>query len=334
MRNNYPLIDLHRHLEGCVRLETLIELGLEHELSLPAWSIEELRRYVQVSSPVLDVMAYIAKFELMQRCMLSYDVIRRITFECIEDAYREGIDYLELRFSPVFMAEKHALNLKGIVDAVCDGLDEALCTLPVRAKLIGIMSRTYGPDSCWQELKAIIHGRDRGIVAVDLAGDEVRYPGQLFIEHFHHAREAGMRITVHAGESTSADQVKQAITKLGAERLGHAVRAIDDPTVLDLINERSVGIESCPTSNVQTGVVASYAQHPLPTYLRRGLLVTLNTDAPIISDVDLLSEYRVGEKEFGLSETELYQLQKNAVRVAFLSDDERADLLRKASRED
>jgi adenosine deaminase len=327
MSNIYPLTDLHRHLEGCVRIETLIELGLEHRLPLPAWSVEELRPYVQVDSPVSDVMTYIAKFELMQLCMVSYDAIRRITYECIDDAYGEGLDYLELRFSPVFMAEKHDLDLDGVVEAVCDGLDEALRVLPVRAKLIGIMSRTYGPDSCWQELGAAIRGRDRGVVAVDVAGDEIGYPGELFAGHFHRAREAGMRVTVHAGESSSAAQVKQAVIELQAERLGHAVRAVDDPDVMELIRKKSVGIENCLTSNIQTGVVAAYAQHPLPVYLRRGLLVTLNTDNTVISGIDLPSEYRLAAKELGLSKPELDQLKENALRVAFLSDEERVDLL-------
>ena len=333
MNNSYPLIDLHRHLEGCVRIETLIELGLEHRLALPGWSVEELRPYVQVDSPVPDVMAYIAKFELMQLCMVSYDAVRRMTYECIKDACSEGLDYLELRFSPVFMAEKHDLDLEGVVEAVCDGLDEALRVLPMRAKLIGIMSRTYGPDSCWQELEATIRGRDRGVVAVDLAGDEIKCPGQLFVNHFQRAREAGMRVTVHAGESSSAAQVKQAIIELQAERLGHAVRAIDDPDVMELMHRKSVGIENCLTSNIQTGVVAAYAQHPLPVYLRRGLPVTLNTDATVITGVDLPSEYRLAGKELGLSEAELDQLKKNAIRVAFLSDEERVDLLRGTSSE-
>jgi adenosine deaminase len=331
MQINYPLIDLHRHLEACVRPETLIEVGSQYGLSLPAWTVDELRPYVQVTSPVVDLLAFFTKFELMQYCMLNYEVIRRMTFESIEDAHCEGIRYLELRFSPVFMAEKHNLDLKGVVTAVCDGYEEALQTLPIRAKLIGIMSRTYGPDSCWRELKAVIEGRDRGVVAVDVAGDESGYPAELFVEHFHYAREAGMRITVHAGETTSADQVKQAITNLGAERLGHAVRAVDDPAVMDLIAERSIGIESCLTSNIQTSVVPSYAQHPLPVYLRRGLLVTLNTDAPVISGVDLASEFRVAQNEIGLSDTELAQLKENAFRVSFLSEDERSDLLPRLS---
>jgi adenosine deaminase len=327
MRNNYPLIDLHRHLEGCVRPETIIELGLQHNLPLPAQTVPDLLPHIQVTSPVADVMTFIAKFDLMQWCMVNHEAIRRITFECIEDASHEGIDYLELRFSPLFMAEKHKLDLELVVDAVCDGLNEALEALSIRAKLIGILSRTYGTEACWQELRAILRGRDRGIVGVDLAGDEINYPGKQFVEHIRHARDAGMRITIHAGESTSAEEVKQAIIELEAERLGHAVSAIDDPAVLELIRQRAVGIENCPTSNVQTGVVPGYAKHPLPAYLRQDLLVTLNTDNPTISGIDLPSEYKTLATESDLTGAELDRLQRNSVQVAFLSDDERSELL-------
>jgi adenosine deaminase len=325
--DDIPLIDLHRHLEGCVRIETLLDLGRQHNLDLPAWTVEELRPYVQVEGRVPGLLAFFTKFELIQYCMADYDAIRRMTFECIQDAHSERVGYLELRFSPIFMAEKHQLDPNGVVDAVCDGYREALREVPMRCKLIGIMSRTYGPEVCWQELEAVLRGRDRGVVAIDVAGDEDHYPGELFVDHFERARDAGMRITAHAGESTSAAQVKQAIVELRAERLGHAVRAIDDPDVMELIGRESVGIESCLTTNIQTCVVESLAQHPMPVYLRRGLPVTLNTDSTLIPNIDLPSEYRLAEVELGLSSVELEQLRRNALQVAFLSDEERAELL-------
>jgi len=331
MESSYPLIGLHRHLEGCVRPETIIDVATQYHLALPARTVDELRPYVQIIKPVADVMTYITRFELMQYSMVNYDVIRRITFEVFEDANSEGVDYLELRFSPLFMAEKHSLDLDGVVAAVCDGYAQALESLPLRAKLIGIMSRTFGPALCWDELKAVVRGRDRGVVAVDLAGDEINYPAELFVEHFQYARSAGMHITVHAGESTSDEQVQVAIEKLGAERLGHAVRAVDSPEILDMIAERSIGIESCLTSNLQTGVVKSYAEHPLPIFLERNISVTLNTDSTVISNVTLHSEYQIAKEELGLSEDDLEQIRRNALQVAFLSDDEREELMKTVS---
>ena len=192
------------------------------------------------------------------------------------------------------------------------------------------MSRTYGPEPCWQELEAAIRCRDRGVVAVDLAGDEANFPGELFVDHFRRAREAGLHVTVHAGESAGPESVRQAVLELGAERLGHAVQAVHDEATMDLLAARRIGIESCLTSNVQTSTVPGYADHPLPIFLQRGLLVTLNTDDPGISGIDLAHEYAVAEKELGLSPAALRQLQENAVEVAFLTPQERQALLRTA----
>jgi len=146
MRNGYPLVELHRHLDGNVRIETVIDLARQHNLALPAWTPEELRPYVQVTEPAPGVMAFIARFDLLRHVMADYDAVRRIAWENLEDAVNEGIDYIELRFSPYFMAEPHGLDLMGVTEAVCDALEEAKGDLPVRARLIGIISRTYGPD--------------------------------------------------------------------------------------------------------------------------------------------------------------------------------------------
>jgi adenosine deaminase len=272
-------------------------------------------------------MAFIARFELLRHVMADYAAVRRITRENLEDAVNEGIDYIELRFSPYFMAEPHRLDPMGVTEAVCDAVEEATGQLPVRAKLIGILSRTYGPEIAWTELEAAIRCRDRGIVALDLAGDEANYPGELFVRHFCKAREAGLHIMAHAGESAGFESVRQAVLELHAERIGHAVRAIDDPATMDLLAERGIPIESCPTSNVQTSVVAGYQAHPLPAFLKQGLLVTLNTDDPGISGIDLPHEYRIVREEMGLDEAELRRLQENAVTAAFLTPEERADLL-------
>jgi len=198
---------------------------------------------------------------------------------------------------------------------------------PVRANLIGIMSRHLGEAICWSELEAAIACMGEGVVAVDLAGDEANFPGSRFVRHFARARAAGLHITVHAGEADGPASVRQAIEQLGAERIGHGVRAIEDESVMALIAERGIAIESCPTSNVQTSTVPSYAAHPLPQFLRRGLCVTLASDDPGISAIDLPHEYRVARDELGLSSAELRQLQLNSVRAAFLSDAERRALL-------
>jgi len=327
-----PLIDLHRHLDGSVRLETILDLGRQHNLPLPAWDIEGLRPHVQVvgdgqgGSAVPGVMAFIAKFKWMTGILVDYDACRRVAYENVEDARREGIHYVELRFSPWFMAEAHGLEPTGVVEAVVDGLEAGAQDFGTKVKIIGILSRTYGPDTAWQELEALLHFRDR-LAALDLAGDEANWPGGLFSEHFARARDAGWQITVHAGEAAGPESVWQAIHGLGATRIGHAVSARQDPALLDYMAEHQIGVESCLTSNVQTMTVADYASHPLRLFLARGLRATINTDDPGISAIDLPYEYEVAAPQAGLSTEQIRQAQRNALTIAFLSDEERRALL-------
>jgi len=335
MLNGYPLVELHRHLDGNVRTETVLALARQHGLALPAWTVEELRPHLQILEKEPSLVAFLSKFALLRRVMVDYDAVRRIVRENLEDAAREGIDYIELRFSPYFMAEEHDLDPLGVAEAACDALEEARGALavqgsdgaPLRAKLIVIISRHYGPEVGRVELAAAIRCRERGVVALDLAGDEAGFPGALFVDHFRAARDAGLRTLAHAGEADGAASVEQAVLGLGAERIGHGIRALEDPAVVDLLLERGIPLEICPTSNVQTSTVASYAAHPLPRFLELGLRATLNSDDPSISGIDLRHEYRVAANELALGPNEIRRLQENALEAAFLSPGERAELL-------
>jgi adenosine deaminase len=303
-----PLIDLHRHLDGNVRLQTILDLGRQHNLPLPAWDIEGLRPHVQViespssSATLPGVMAFIAKFKWMTKVLVDHDACRRVAYENVEDAQREGLTYVELRFSPWFMAETHRLDPAGVVEAVVEGTEAGVRDFELKVNLIGIISRTYGPEAGWQELEALLRHRDR-LVALDLAGDEANCPGQLFVEHFRQAREAGWQITVHAGEAAGPQSIWQALRELGASRIGHAVAAIEDPALMDHMAEQRIGVETSLTSNVQTRTVPNYASHPARRFLERGLLVTLNTDDPGISAIDLPYFLTAQEKEALYSHT-------------------------------
>jgi adenosine deaminase len=320
-----PLIDLHRHLDGCVRLETILELGRRHGLALPAWDVAGLRPHTQVSGQQPGVMEFIAKFRWMTGVMADPAAVRRIAYENVEDARGEGLAYVELRFSPWFMAEPHALDPAAVVEAVADGVAAGTRDFGVPVNLIGILSRTYGPDIAWRELDALLAHRAK-LVALDLAGDEARWPGGHFVGHFRRARDAGLHVTIHAGEADGPHSVRQAIEDLGAERIGHAVRAIEDPALLDLMAERRIAIEANLTSNVQTSTVPDYASHPLRRFLERGLLATVNSDDPGISGITLVHEYEVAAPAAGLSPEQIRQAQRNALEVAFLRPEDRAAL--------
>jgi adenosine deaminase len=322
-----PLIDLHRHIDGSVRLNTILELGKKHGVQLPGATKAELRPYVQVMERQPGVMAFISKMLWMTAVLGDADACRRIARENVEDAKREGIDYIELRFSPWFMSEPHGLDLNRVVEAVVRGVRDGAQETGVRVKLIGILSRTYGVEIAHKELAALLTQREH-IVALDLAGDEANFPPKLFVEHFTRARDAGWRVTVHAGESAGPESVWDALRLLGAERIGHGVRAMEDPALVDYLFENQIGIEANLTSNVQTSTVSDLASHPLREMLERGLLASINTDDPGVSAIDLPHEFEVAAIAARLSHEQIRQAQVNALDTAFLSKEEKAELAR------
>ena len=333
IHTNYPLVELHRHLDGSVRLETILDIGLKHNLPLPANTLEGLRPYVQVTEAKPSILDFFEKFEWLTAVMLNEESCRRIAYENVEDAKNEGLDYIELRFSPWFMAEKNHLDPEGVVAAVVDGVQAGIRDFGLPVNLIGIISRTYGPEVGMQELDALLTQKE-AIIALDLAGDEIHYPGELFIEHFRKARDAGWHSCPHAGEAAGPESIWQAINDLGAERIGHGVAAVQDVVLMDYLAEYSIGVETSLTSNVQTSAVPSYAAHPIKLFLQAGIRDTINTDDPGISAVTISHEYNQAAVEAGLSEEEIFQAQKNALEVAFLSQSEKEDLIQKKAAAD
>jgi adenosine deaminase len=326
-----PFIDLHRHLDGSVRLQTILDLGRQHNIELPGTSAEEIRPHVHVLEPQPGLMAFLAKMLWMTRVLADGDACRRVARENVEDAKREGIDYLELRFSPYFMAEPHELDMAEVIEGTLAGIAEGVDATGVRVNLIGILSRTYGADVCHKELEALLAYREH-FVALDLAGDEANFPAPLFVDHFKKGRDAGWRITVHAGEAGGPQSVWDAIQLLGAERIGHGVRALEDPKLADYLAENRVPIEANLTSNVHTSTVADLDSHPLRDMLARGLVCSINTDDPGISAIDLRHEYEVAAPGAGLTPGQIHQAQINALETAFLSAEEKRELREKAAK--
>jgi adenosine deaminase len=325
---SFPLVELHRHLDGNVRLETILDIGLKHNLPLPEKNLEGLRPFIQVTEAKPNILEYFAKFEWMVKVMVDYDAVRRIAYENVEDAKNEGIDYIELRFSPWFMSEMNHLDPVGVVEAVIDGVKIGSRDFGVKTNLIGILSRTYGPVNCKKELQALLtHKTD--IIALDLAGDELNFDGELFVEHFRIARDAGWHSDPHAGEVCGPSSIWQAIFDLGAERIGHAVHAKEDPTLLDFLAKHQIGVESNLTSNVQTSTVKDYPSHPLKLFLQHEILASINSDDPGISAHFLRYEYEYAAPAAGLSPELIRKAQKNALATAFLTKEEKNILILK-----
>jgi adenosine deaminase len=322
-----PLIDLHRHLDGSVRLETVLELADEQGIELPASDVEGLRPHVVVEGKASSLMDFIGRFRYLTAILHDLDACRRVAYENVQDAKIEGIDYIELRFSPWFMSETHELDPAGVVEAVADGIKAGERETGVRAQMIGIMSRTYDTETCHRELDALLAHRDH-LVAIDLAGDEVKFPASQFREHFRRARDAGLEVTVHAGEADGPESVWSAIRELGATRIGHGIHSLRDPDLVEYLADHRIGLEINITSNIHTGIVDDYANHPAREIFEKGLLANLNTDDPAISGIDLPYEYEQAAKAAGLTAEMTRQSQLNALEMAFLSHDEKAELLK------
>lgn len=320
-----PLTDIHRHLDGNIRAQTILDLGRQHNLTLPASSLEALIPHVQVTSNEPDLVSFLSKLDWGVKVLADLDACRRVAYENIEDAAQNGLHYVELRFSPGYMAMTHQLPVEGVVEAVIAGVREGCRDFNVEARLIGIMSRTFGETACLRELDALLAHRD-GITALDLAGDELGFPGSLFLSHFNRARDAGLRITVHAGEAAGPESIWQAIRELGAERIGHGVKAVEDAALMEFLAKQRIGVESCLTSNIQTSTVPSLAQHPLKIFLEHGVLASINTDDPAVQGIDIQHEYRVAAPAAGLTPEQIRQAQINGLEIAFLSEAEKAAL--------
>ena len=263
--------------------------------------------------------------------LADLDACRRVAFENVEDAFNAGIDYAELRFSPYYMAMKHHLPVEGVVEAIIDGVQAGCKQFEIKINLIGILSRTFGQHACSTELQGLLAHRHH-LCALDLAGDELGFPGELFESHFIKARDAGLNITVHAGEAAGAESIWHAINVLGAQRIGHGVKAIEDPALIDYLVKHQIGMESCLTSNIQTSTVSSLAKHPLKAFLQHGVLASINTDDPAVQGIELRYEYEVAAPQAGLTAAEIEQAQRNGLAIAFLSTNEKNALLEKAAK--
>ncbi|QCJ70032.1 adenosine deaminase [Providencia heimbachae] len=330
INKHLPLTDLHRHLDGNIRPETILSLAKQHNIQLPAIELEALRPHVQIIGQEADLVGFLAKLDWGVAVLADLDACRRVALENVEDAFNAGIDYAELRFSPYYMAMKHQLPVEGVVEAIIDGVQAGCRQYDIKINLIGILSRTFGQEACSIELNGLLAHRDK-ICALDLAGDELGFPGELFEDHFTKARNTGLNITVHAGEAAGASSIWHAIKELGAQRIGHGVKAIEDPTLIEYLAKHKIGMESCLTSNIQTSTVVSLAQHPLKTFLAHGVLASINTDDPAVQGIELAHEYEVAAPQAGLTANEIEQVQRNGLTMAFLSDTERNALIQKVA---
>jgi len=327
-----PKVDLHRHLEGSLRFETVRELARKHEMDLPATA--QLRTMVQIQEDQpLNFENFLSKFATLRLFYRSPEIIGRITREAIADAAADNVRYLELRFTPVALSKAQGFPLAKVMDWVVEGARHSEEEFGVVTRLIVSVNRHESPPLAAQVSFLAAERIQEGIVGIDLAGNEASFSSEPFVTIFQNARRRGLRVTVHAGEWGEGNNVGQAIHLFGAERIGHGIHVLETPYTLGLALERNAVFEVCITSNYQSGALAANQPHPLLKMIEAGLRVTINSDDPSVSQIDLSHEYRYAMDKLGFSLTQLRGLVLAAAQSAFLPPDERDKLVARIAAE-
>lgn len=322
-----PKVELHRHLEGSLRLQTMLDVANAHGITIPD-SILRLSGMVQVQDEdPLTFQNFLAKFNTLRLFYRSPEVIHRVTREAVEDAAKDNVKYMELRFTPVALSRAERFPLHDVIDWVCTSAADAAKEFGIKVRLIASVNRHESTELAEQVAWLAASNVQRGIVGMDLAGNEAEFPAKPFAPIFTEARQAGLHITIHAGEWAGANNVREAIEDVDAERIGHGVRVMEDEEVVALARERGTTFEVCVTSNFQSGVSPTLSEHPLPSMVQAGLSVTVNTDDPSVSRIDLSHEYKLICEDLGVSLDVLKEYNLGAAQAAFLPDDEREQLV-------
>ena len=321
-----PKVELHLHLEGSVEPETLYELSRSKgrlEKETQDWISERTGQGYRYS----NFQDFLQAFKLVTLLLETPSDYALATTRLTERLASQNVKYAEVIFAAGVVLWKKQ-PLEAIFEAAASAARAAQERLGVRVKWIFDAIRHFGVEHTREVLQWAGRLRPLGVMALGIGGDEARGPAELFPEIFREARETGLHVVAHAGEACGPESVRQAVELLGAERIGHGLTAARDPAVLALLRERGIPLEVCLTSNVATGVLARIEDHPLPQFLEAGLIVTLNTDDPAMFGTNLVNEYLLAAKTFGLGRRQILHLCQNAIRAAFLSEEEKQDLLR------
>jgi len=312
-----PKVELHRHLEGCITAEIMLEVAREHRVNLPSFDLEELRSLIRIHDPV-PLSEFLEKFRLLDGIFPSLEAIDRISYLVCRDCARDNIRYVELRFSPTFMTLENRQSWRELVKHVLKGTLRAEKEFDIETGLIIGVSRSNPIDKAYEIVDVAEEYCGLGVVGIDLFGDEAAYPPDLFTAAFRVAVASGLNITVHAGEGGGETNIRVAVEKLGAKRIGHGVRIVNDPEMMGWLKERGVPLEICLTSNVKTQTVPSLAEHPLRRLRDAGIGLSLSTDDPAICDTTLSGEYLLAMEHFGFTLSDIKDLIFDAADQSFL----------------
>ena len=327
-----PKTDLHLHLDGSLRLETILELAREQGIRLPAGDQESLGRLLRMGGGERSLERYLEAFQITLKVLQEKEAIERAAYELARDCAAENVRYIEVRFSPI-LHTRHGLSLKESVEAVRTGLLRAERDSDIQTGIIICGIRHIAPESSLVLAQLALEYKGGGVVGFDLAGAEEHFPAKKHREAFFLILNNNINCTVHAGEAFGPSSIAQAVHYCGAHRIGHGTRLREDPDLMAYINDHRIALEMCLSSNVQTGAVERFEDHPIKYYLDQGLRVTLNTDNRLMSDTTLSKELGLGMRHCGLTVHDIEEILIFGFKSAFLPLKRKAELLHQVIKE-
>jgi adenosine deaminase len=327
-----PKTDLHCHLDGSMRLKTILELAEQQKVKLPADDVEGLAQAIHMGQVCQSLEEYLVAFDVTLSVLQTAEALYRAAHELAVDAAAENVRYLEVRYSPALHLQK-GLKMTTVIDSVLEGLRAAKRETGIKCGVIVCGIRHINPQTSMRLAELSVAYKNRGVIGFDLAGAEASFPAKDHKEAFQLILKNNVNCTAHAGEAFGPESIGQAIHYLGAHRIGHGTRLREDGDLLNYVNDHRIPLEVCPSSNVQTGAVPSLAAHPLKFYLDYGLRVTINTDNRLITDTTVTKELWLAHKEMGLALEDLNTLIVSGFKSAFLPFREKQDMLRAVNQE-
>jgi len=320
--NDFPKTEIHIHLEGSIRTQTIIDIAKEYKLDLPSYDVNELDKHVKVYDQMRDLGTVLEAFGIFQNSITSPEVVERIAWELFEDSARQNIKLFEVRFSPDWAFHGHDLDWDLCLDGLLRAKERAEAEFDMAIGYIAITSRSMGPESCIKTVDWAIRHREY-IMGVDLADAEDVYPIHDFAEPVLKARDAGLKVTVHSGENTPASAVVETIQTVHPDRIGHGIHIIEDMKAVELVREHDITLEVNPWSNYLTNSVRTIEEHPLKRLFDLGVRVTINSDDPEVLETNLNNEYRIAHEILGMSMEEIMTCNRYAYESSFLPEVEK-----------
>ncbi len=317
--NDIPKTELHIHLEGAIHTQTIIDSARQFNLKLPAYEASELDRYVKIYKQMRDLHAVLRAFEIFQNMITSPRIVERIARELFEDAARQNIKLIEVRFSPDWAFHIHQLNWDACMEGLLSAKEYAESKFDMAIGYIVICSRSMGAESCAKTFDWAVQNRQH-FIGIDLADSEIDYPIEDFAKSVQEAKDAGLKVTVHSGEETPASYVMDTIKAVSPDRIGHGIHIIGDMHVIETVREKGITLEVSPWSNYLTNSVRSIEEHPLKELFDLGVRVTINSDDPEVLDTNLNNEYRIAHEILGMSLEEIAICNRFALEASFISD--------------